>query len=74
MKTHISFRLRKELDDDLIELDIPQEDLPDLCRNGLRLMLGIRTHKQTEVKEQPLEIPAEKERKLPKPTFFINRA
>ncbi|CAM4096327.1 hypothetical protein L1N85_10605 [Paenibacillus alkaliterrae] len=73
MKTHISFRLRKELDDDLIELDIPQEDLPDLCRNGLRLMLGIRTNKQVEVREQPLEVPAAKEQKLPKPVFFKHR-
>lgn len=73
MKTHISFRLRKELDADLIELNIAEEELPDLCRNGLRLMMGIRTSKQVEVKEHPLVVPAPKEQKVTKPTFFINQ-
>lgn len=73
MKTLISFRLRKELDADLIDLDIAEADLPELCRNGLRLMLGIRTTKQVEVKEHPLVVPAPKEQKVTKPTFFINQ-
>jgi len=73
MKILISFRLRKELDADLIGQNIAEEDLPDLCRNGLRLMLGIRTSKQVEVKERPLTMPAAKEQKeLPRPTVFIN--
>ena len=54
MKTLISFRLRKELDEDLISLNIPEDEIADVCRNGLRLMLGIRTTKQVEVKEKPI--------------------
>ncbi|GMK49131.1 hypothetical protein PghCCS26_62610 [Paenibacillus glycanilyticus] len=58
MKKHISFRLRKELDADLIGMEINEDELPDLCRNGLRLMLGIRTVKSMEIQERPLFIPA----------------
>lgn len=54
MKTLISFRLRKELDEDLIKLNIPEDEIADVCRNGLRLMLGIRMTKQIEVKEKPI--------------------
>lgn len=54
MKEHISFRLRKELDADLIALEIPEKDLPDLCRDGLRLMLGICMTRKMEIKEQPI--------------------
>ncbi|NOV01323.1 hypothetical protein [Paenibacillus planticolens] len=60
MKSVISFRLRKHLDADLISA-ISQMDetiLKDLCRDGLRLMLGIRTTKQIEVTEKTLNIPA----------------
>lgn len=72
MKTLISFRLRKDLDDDLIQIDIPAEELAELCRNGLRLMLGIRTTKLVEVKERPLIVPAAAEQKLSKPKVFTN--
>ena len=58
LKNHISFRLRKELDADLIRMNIDENELPDLCRNGLRLMLGIRTVRRMEVQERPLHIPA----------------
>jgi hypothetical protein len=58
LKTLISFRLRKYLDADLIDLEIDEDDLPELCRNGLRLMLGIRTTREMEVREKPLNIPA----------------
>jgi hypothetical protein len=54
MKTFIAFRLRKELDADLIALGIDENSLPDLCRDGLRLMLGIKTSKRVEVKEKPI--------------------
>lgn len=54
MKSVITFRLRKELDADLIALGIEENVLPELCRNGLRLMLGIQTAKQVEVKEKPI--------------------
>jgi len=71
MKILISFRLRKELDADLIGQNIAEEDLPDLCRNGLRLILGICTWKQVEIKERPLTLPAAKAQKeLLRP--FIN--
>jgi hypothetical protein len=56
VKSVITFRLRKELDADLIALGIDENSLPDLCRNGLRLMLGIQTAKQVEVKEKPIVI------------------
>lgn len=62
MKTVITFRLRKELDADLIALGIDENSLPDLCRNGLRLMLGIQTAKQVEVKERPI-LPQPKQHK-----------
>lgn len=54
MKKFIAFRLRKELDADLIALGIEENMLPELCRNGLRLMLGIQTAKQVEVKEKQI--------------------
>jgi len=59
MNTPISFRLRKDLDADLIDVvdTIDRKNLNNLCRDGLRLMLGIRTTKMTTVTEQPLIIP-----------------
>lgn len=57
-KNSITFRLRK-MDADLMqEVDrIDSQTLSDLCRNGLRIMLGIRTTKQIEVKEREITIP-----------------
>ncbi|MGO4268233.1 hypothetical protein AB4Z22_00050 [Paenibacillus sp. TAF58] len=54
MKTLISFRLRKDLDTDLIAANVDESRLPDLCRDGLRLMLGIGTTRQLEVRETPI--------------------
>lgn len=73
MKTLITFRLRKQLDADLIEADVSAADLPELCRNGLRLMLGIRTTKHVEVTERPIAVPQAKEKTIQlqsKPTVF----
>ena len=64
MKTLIQFRLRQLLDADLIAANVPDEKIPDLCRDGLRLMLGIRTTRQVEVKERPLHFPQHEEREL----------
>lgn len=66
MKPVITFRLRKELDADLIALGVDENSLPDLCRNGLRLMLGIQTAKQVEVNERPI-IPQPEQRQKPVP-------
>jgi hypothetical protein len=49
------------LDADLIALGIDENSLPDLCRNGLRLMLGIQTAKQVEVKERPIVTPQQRQ-------------
>jgi hypothetical protein len=57
MKTMISFRLRNVLDADLIALEVDEEKLADICRDGLRLMLGIRTAKHIEVKEKVIALP-----------------
>lgn len=66
MKSVITFRLRKELDADLLELGIDENTLAELCRNGLRLMLGIKTTKHVEVKEKPIIMPSEpKVQRLP---------
>jgi len=57
MKTLIAFRLRKDLDADLIAANVDGVKLQDICRDGLRLMLGIRTKKQVEVKEKQIVVP-----------------
>jgi hypothetical protein len=60
MKTDvISFRLRKELDSDLSAAlaGVDKEEIKNLCRNGLRLMLGIKTTRSFEVQELPLVAP-----------------
>ena len=55
MKKAISFRLRT-IDDDLIKAiqNIQSDVLSDLCRDGLRYMLGLNTTKQVIVQEKPL--------------------
>jgi hypothetical protein len=71
VKSVITFRLRKELDADLIALGIDENSLPDLCRNGLRLMLGIQTAKQVEVKERPIVTQQVPQKQIPgKPAKF----
>lgn len=56
----ITLRFRKQLDDDLKEAVKGLEDgmLSSLVRDGLRLMLGIRTTKKIHVIESVLSIPA----------------
>jgi hypothetical protein len=65
----ISFRLRA-IDSDLEEAtkDIDQRTLSEMCRNGLRLMLGIKTTKIHQTVERPI-MPQkeEKERAIEKP-------
>jgi Arc/MetJ-type ribon-helix-helix transcriptional regulator len=55
----ITLRFRKQLDDDLKEAVKKLEDgmLSNLVRDGLRLMLGIRTTKKIEVTEIFLSVP-----------------
>jgi hypothetical protein len=55
----ITLRFRKKLDDDLKEAVNNLEDviLSDLVRDGLRLMLGIRTTKKIHVTENVLSLP-----------------
>lgn len=55
MKTLITFRLRKDLDADLIGMDVSEKELVELCRNGLRLMLGIKTAPTVTVTQQPIQ-------------------
>lgn len=59
MNKPISFRLRGELDADLISAieKLDRKNLNNLCRDGLRLMLGIQTTKTTVVIEKPLTPP-----------------
>lgn len=59
MNKPISFRLRGELDADLINAieKLDRKKLNNLCRDGLRLMLGIQTTKTTVVVEKPLTPP-----------------
>lgn len=78
MQTPISFRLRKDLDADLIDAveDLDKKTVNKLCRDGLRVMLGIRTTRVSAVQEQPLQLPdsrtARAGKSLPgKPAVFI---
>ena len=56
----ISFRLRK-IDSDLEKAisEMDSEQLADTCRNGLRIMLGIKTVKTTQVVEKTIVIPSQ---------------
>lgn len=53
----ISFRLRK-VDGDLLEAtkDLSSDRISDLARDGLRLILGIKTTKRVEVTERPISV------------------
>jgi hypothetical protein len=55
LKKAISFRLRA-IDDDLIQAiqNIESDVLSNLCRDGLRYMLGLNTTKQVIIQEKPL--------------------
>jgi hypothetical protein len=59
VREKIEARLRKRHDDDLREATAGIESgvLSEMVRDGLRIMLGIRTKRQLEVKERPLLIP-----------------
>lgn len=67
MKTPISFRLRKDVDADLIAAvaGVDSRRIAELARDGLRLMLGIRTTRYATVVEKPLEKPLEKPSEKP---------
>ena len=72
----LTFRLRK-IDTDLLTAinDIDSATLSELCRDGLRLILGIRTTRRVEVTEKPLTVPAKPPQRpieIPsKPAIFI---
>lgn len=53
-----SFRLRK-IDADLEAAmnGMDTNAISDLCRDGLRIVLGLRTTKRIEVTERPLTVP-----------------
>lgn len=59
MHTKVDFRLRKGLDADLIDATahMTKKTLCELSRDGLRLMLGILTTKESTVIERPISIP-----------------
>ncbi|KGE16244.1 hypothetical protein [Paenibacillus wynnii] len=69
MEAPITFRLRKELDADIKEAvkDLDKRTVSNLSRDGLRLMLGIRTTKCASVVERPLVVPSlvDSDRALP---------
>jgi hypothetical protein len=54
-RDRVSFRLRN-VDDDLREATkgLADDRLSDLARDGLRLILGIKTTKRVEVAERPI--------------------
>jgi|GEM_PF-3456333 hypothetical protein len=58
-KRKLEARLRDGRDDDLIAAisDIREGDMSELVRDGMRLMLGIRTKKCIEVHEKQLLVP-----------------
>lgn len=58
----IQFRLRN-IDADLREAvrDMSSDKLAELARDGLRIMLGIRTTKIVEVTERPIDIVPERQ-------------
>lgn len=64
VREKVEARLRKWHDDDLREATagIDTGVLSEMVRDGLRVMLGIRTKMQTEVKERPLNIPGQSSR------------
>ena len=73
MKKAISFRLRA-IDDDLMQAiqNIESDVLSDLCRDGLRYMLGINTTKHVTVQEKPLTrmTPTQPSQSQMKPNIF----
>lgn len=70
MHTKVDFRFRKEVDADLIKATahLSKQDISQLCKDGLRLMLGIRTTKKTIIAEQPISQPVTIQSK---PAVFI---
>lgn len=58
LRKSVSFRLRK-IDEDLAKAieGIDSDKLSEMCRDGLRLILGIRTTKRVEVTERALIVP-----------------
>jgi hypothetical protein len=76
LRDRISFRLRA-VDADLREATaaLPGDKLSDLARDGLRLILGIKTTKRIEITERPIAIrrtAPEETKVIPrKPAVFI---
>jgi hypothetical protein len=72
-RSKIEARLRKRLDEDLLAATkgIDSGELSELVRNGLRLMLGIRTTKQNEVSERLIKPLTESQTLRSKPAVFI---
>lgn len=74
IRKSISFRLRK-IDADLVEAieGLDSEALSELCRDGLRLILGIRTTKRVEVMERALVIPEDRKKAVTVPaTVYVS--
>jgi hypothetical protein len=59
-RERLTVRFRKLLDADLRQAtkNLSEGELSNLARNGLRLMLGIRTTKKIQVTESVLSLPA----------------
>lgn len=57
MAHFVGARLRQGFDDDLIKAtkNMDSHSKSELLRTGLRMALGIRTHKVTQVIERPIE-------------------
>lgn len=64
-RKYIGAPLREELDADLIEAleKLPDGKKADIVRTGARIVLGITSHKVTEVHNRP----------VPRPTIFISK-
>lgn len=70
MHTKVDFRFRKEIDADLIRATshLNKKEVNQLCKDGLRLMLGIRTTKKAVITEQLISQPVTIQSK---PAVFI---
>lgn len=64
-RIYIGAPLRRGLDDDLTEAisKLGNDSKAELVRQGLRMVLGIESHKVIEVHERP----------VPSPKIFLNR-
>ncbi|OMF54662.1 hypothetical protein BK138_16005 [Paenibacillus rhizosphaerae] len=67
-RERLTVRFRKVLDADLREAStgLTEGELSNLARDGLRIMLGIRTTRIAAIQEKPLALPNEGRRELKK--------